>query len=206
MGKNKCGFKRVTFGISFFAIMLLFLVGCSKDKNKSNVDTVITDFETSEGKVVLEEVSLFSDKVEILLPKDFDLMSEELAKLKYPSDRRPTLIYTNEAASTNVTFNYLESKASSDDIDHYKDYFIDVFKNMYPSAEWYDDGIIQLDEKNIGYMEVLTPAIDTEVYNLIFFTDLDGKLLMVTVNCVKEQIDDWKPIAKAIMNSIKLNE
>lgn len=50
-------------------------------------------------------------------------------------------------------------------------------------------------------MELLSLAADTEIYNLIWFTDLDGKLLLSTFNCTKEQMDDWKPIAKTIMES-----
>jgi hypothetical protein len=55
---------------------------------------------------------------------------------------------------------------------------------------------IPINGKEVGYLEFLTSAMDTEIYNLIFFTDLDGKLLLCTFNCTKKSIDEWSTIAK----------
>lgn len=126
----------------------------------------------------LEKKSLLSDKVELKIPRDFQMMSEEMMKIKYPSERRPTLIYTDETGGINVALNLTQNKASQDLVPAYKDNFVQMFKNMYPSADWKDNGIKEINGKKVGYLELVTPAIDTEIYNLMFFTDLDGKLLL----------------------------
>jgi len=41
----------------------------------------------------LQIKSILNDKVEIKLPKEFQIMSEEMVSLKYPSERRPTLTH-----------------------------------------------------------------------------------------------------------------
>ena len=82
--------------------------------------------------------------------------------------------------------------------------FVNTFEIRYPSAEWKDSGIKTINGKEVGYLELVTPAIDTEIYNLMFFTDLDGKLLLCTFNCTKKSIDEWTPTAKEIMNSLKI--
>jgi hypothetical protein len=152
----------------------------------------------------LEKKSLLSDKVELKIPKGFEIMSEGMMKIKYPSERRPALIYTNETGGINVALNLTQNKASQDLISAYKDNFVKMFKNMYPSADWKDNGIKEINGKKIGYLELVTPAIDTEIYNLMFFTDLDGKLLLCTFNCTKKDINEWTPIAKEIMFSLKI--
>ena len=152
----------------------------------------------------LEIKSLLNDKVELKIPKDFDIMSEELMKLKYPSDRRPTLVYSNESGGINVALNLTQNQASQQLIPAYKDNLVKTFKNLYLSSEWKDSGIKTINGKEVGYLELVTPAIDTEIYNLIFFTDLDGKLLLCTFNCTKKSIDQWTPTAKEIMNSLKI--
>ncbi|MFD2188281.1 hypothetical protein [Aquimarina celericrescens] len=152
----------------------------------------------------LETKSLLNEKVELKIPKDFDIMSEELMKLKYPSDRRPTLVYSNESGGINIALNLTQNQASQQMIPAYQDNFVQTFKNLYPSAEWKDNGIKMINGKKVGYLELVTPAIDTEIYNLLFFTDLDGKLLLCTFNCTKKSIDKWTPIAKEIMNSLKI--
>ncbi len=154
--------------------------------------------------IEFETKSLLNDKIELKIPKDFEIMSEELMKLKYPFERRPTLVYSNESGGINVALNLTQNNASQELIPAYKENFVQTFKNLYPSADWKDSGIKVINGKKVGYLELVTPAIDTEIYNLMFFTDLDGKLLLCTFNCTKKSITEWTLRAKEIMNSLKI--
>jgi len=178
-------YKINTIGLAFFTI-------------------VFTIAFTFTNTIELETKSLLDDQVELKIPVGFEIMSEEMMKLKYPSERRPTLIYTNESGGINVALNLTENAASQELIPAYKDNLVKTFKNIYPSAEWKDNGVKEINGKKVGYLELVTPAIDTEIYNLMFFTDLDGKLLLCTFNCTKESIDEWTPTAKEIMNSLNI--
>jgi hypothetical protein len=162
---------------------------------------LMTAFTTT---IDLTTKSLLDDKVELKIPKKFNIMSEELLKMKYPSEERPTLVYSNESGGINVALNLTQNQANQEMISVYKDNFVKTFKNLYPSAEWKDSGIRTINGKKVGYLELVTPAIDTEIYNLMFFTDLDGKLLLCTFNCTKKNIAEWTPTAKKIMNSLKI--
>ena len=153
--------------------------------------------------VELETKSILNNKVELKIPHDFDIMSEELMKVKYPSERRPTLVYSNQSGGINIALNHTQNKASQELISAYQDNMLKTFKNLYPSAEWKGNGINTINGKQVGYLELVTPAMDTEIYNLIFFTDLDGKLLLCTFNCTVKSMNEWTPTAKEIMNSLK---
>jgi hypothetical protein len=152
----------------------------------------------------LETRLLLNDKVELKVPKDFGIMSEEMMEIKYPSERRPTLVYTNESGEINVALNLTQNQASQGMIQAYSDNFIQMFKNTYPSAEWKDSGVKVINGKKVGFLEIVTPAIDTQIYNLLFFTDVDGRLLICTFNCTKNNIEEWEPTAKEIMGSLKI--
>jgi len=152
----------------------------------------------------LVTMSFFENKIELKIPGSFDIMSEEMMKIKYPSERRPTIIYTNESGGINVALNLTQNEANQEIIKPYLDNFVQTFKNLYPSAEWIGSGVKEIDDRKVGYLELITPAIDTEIYNLMFFTNLDGKLLLCTFNCTKSDIDEWQPTAKIIMNSLKI--
>jgi len=154
--------------------------------------------------IELESRLLLNERIELKIPKNFKIMSEELISIKYPSQRRPTLVYSNESGGVNVALNLTQNKASQQEIEAYQNNFVQTFKNLYPSAEWKDNGVKTINGKKVGYLELVTPAIDTEIYNLIFFTDLDGKLLLCTFNCTRKDINKWTPVAKEIMNSLKL--
>lgn len=152
--------------------------------------------------IELEKRKILGDRVEILIPKNFEIMSEEMMKAKYPSERRPTLVYTDGTGGINVAFNHTVNKATQQQIDAFKENFVTAFKNMYPSAEWKGSGIKEINGRKVGYLELLTPAIDTKIYNLMFFTDLEGRLLLCTFNCVEKKQTDWIEPAKQIMNSL----
>jgi hypothetical protein len=177
--------KRIkVFGLSIFSIALLSA-------------TVFN--------IELETKTLLNGKISLKIPKTFEIMSEEMLKLKYPSQRRPTLVYTNESGEINVALNLTESKASQNIISIYKDKFVETFKNSYPSADWKNKDVKVINGRKVGYLELITPAIDTEIYNLMFFTDVDGKLLICSFNCTKKNIPEWTSFAKEIMNSLKVN-
>jgi hypothetical protein len=152
----------------------------------------------------LENKLLLKGKVELKIPKYFNIMSEELMKLKYPSDRRPTLVYSNESGGINVGLNLTQNQASQQQISAYKDNFVQTFKKVYPSAAWKDSGVRIINGRKVGYLELITPAADTDIYNLMFFTDMNGKLLLCTFNCTKKDMNEWAPTAKEIMNSLKI--
>jgi hypothetical protein len=131
-------------------------------------------------------------------------MSEEMMKLKYPSERRPTFVLTNKSGSINVAFNHTKNKASQDNIEHHKKVFEKTFKNLYPSAKWIDAGVKKVNGRKVGFQELITPAIDTKIYNLMFYTDLEGRLLLCTFNCTVKDKKAWQKSAHEIMNSLTI--
>ncbi len=155
-------------------------------------------------KITLVPKLLLDNKVELKIPADFGIMNDEMMKLKYPSERRPTLVYSNTSGGINVAVNLTKSKANQDLITTYMDSFVRTFKNIYPTAEWKDSGVTVINGRKVGYQELITPALDTKIYNLMFFTDLDGQLLLCTFNCVEKNIKEWEPYAKEIMQSLTI--
>lgn len=152
----------------------------------------------------LDTKSLINDKIEIKIPVDFEIMTDELLELKYPSQNRPTFVYTNKSGGINVAFTKSKTKFSQDDILPFKDMMVRTFTKNYPTAEWINKGVKQINGRKVGFLELITPAIDTKIYNLMFFTDLDGQLLLCSFNCTHKNMNDWKPTAKEIMESLKI--
>ena len=154
--------------------------------------------------IELENKTILNAALEIKIPKGFDIMAEELMELKYPSQRRPTLVYSNKSGGINVGFNLTLQKADQNIIEQYLGVFESSFKNAYPSAEWISAGIKIINGRKIGCLEMITPAMDTKIYNLIFFSDLNEKLLLCTFNCTEKDKSQWEEAAHEIMNSFLL--
>jgi len=167
------------------------------------LSTSIISISIGQTSIKLRTISFSDGNVEIMIPEDFKIMSEEMLKLKYPSANRPTIVYTNDSGSINVALNLTTSSASQDLIPQFKEALQNTFKQVYPSAKWKDNGINTINDKRVGYLELVTPAIDTEVYNLIFFTDVNSQLLLCTFNCTVQYLEEWQSIGHEIMNSLK---
>ncbi len=72
-------------------ICIILMVGCAEQEAGLHMNP------PPKGKKNLEVKKILSDKVEVLIPEGFEVMSEEMAAIKYPTGNRPTLIYTVSA-------------------------------------------------------------------------------------------------------------
>ncbi len=87
----------------------------------------------------------------------------------------------------------------------FKQSMIGSFKTSIPSAKWVSSGVKVINGRKVGYLELVTPAIDQEIYNLMFFTDVNGKLFLATFNCLEKERSTWQHTAHQILNSLKVN-
>lgn len=166
---------------------------------------VQTDFiEINDEIIPFEEKSVLEDKVKLRLPETFIVMPPEIASLKYPSERRPNLIYTNESASINIAFNHTQSPLHDTNMEAFKKSMVQVIKKTQPLARWFEEGVRNVNGRNIGFCDFLAPALDVNIYNLLFFAELEGRALLCTFNCTEEEMKDWKPVAMGIMDSVKI--
>ncbi|MEM9822470.1 MAG: hypothetical protein AAF985_15415, partial [Bacteroidota bacterium] len=83
---------------------------------------VLLSFVSSDIK--LEIRSFIDGKVELKVPADFELMSEEMLKFKYPTEQRPDVVYTDKTAGINVAVRLTQNPASQEAIAPYADNFV----------------------------------------------------------------------------------
>ena len=148
--------------------------------------------------------SLFEAKVSIMVPNTFTIMDPELAAFKYPSEHRPDLIFSNESGSITLGFNHTRSQVKEDQIENFKDYLIQNLQKMQPSITILEDGIKNINEQPVGYFEFISSALDSDIYNLMFFTELEGRVLLGNFNCLEKDLEQWQGIAKGMLETIRI--
>ncbi|MFY0519577.1 hypothetical protein ACOMCU_17365 [Lysinibacillus sp. UGB7] len=162
------------------------------------------DFVDIDGEdVPVIDQRILNGKITLRMPKLFSIMLPELASLKYPSERRPNIIYTDESTTINLAFNMTPHVLTEAGVAEFQENMIDVLEQAQPSAEWLDTDVIEINDKTIGFIEVITPAIDGDIFNLMFFASIDGQALIGTFNCMEEDLEDWRPIARAMMETLQ---
>jgi hypothetical protein len=53
-------------------------------------------------------------------------------------------------------------------------------------------------------MELRTPAIDTEIRNIMLGTSLEDRLLLISFNVTTELEGEWLPTANRIIESVRV--
>jgi hypothetical protein len=145
---------------------------------------------------------LLGGLVEMLVPADFTPMSDENLRRKYPAERRPTLVLANEPASVSVAFNHTRDALPAAALPQAHRAFERMFRTLYPTAQWFRSEITTLNGRDIILLELRTPAIDTDVRNLMLATSLDERLLLISVNMTRELEADWLDTANRMIQSI----
>jgi hypothetical protein len=173
--------------ISFFAAVLL--VACSTGA-------------VSAQQPVLERKTLLGGKVSLLMPREFTPMSEELMRRKYPSSYRPGLVYTNAGTTINVALDHTVHALPANQLSAAYESMRTAMKNAHPTAAWFRQEIRRINGREFFLMEMRTPAIDTEIRNIMVGTSLDDRLLMITFNVTKALETQWLPTGNKIIESI----
>lgn len=151
-----------------------------------------------------EERAFFDNKVIMLIPKDFMDMPQHLREIKYPSSQRPEIILTDESSSINIMLNRIDSSLKEEQVKELTDGMKAILKKVNPANIFFTDGIEKVDEKNIGYFEFKSPAIDAFIYNLMFFFEFEGKTVMGTFCCRYDEHKDWREVAFQVMKSVRV--
>jgi hypothetical protein len=154
--------------------------------------------------VELEKRTLLDNKIEILVPKDWKPMSEDLIKIKYPGAKPPTYVLSDVSGGISLAFNHTDSRATQGQVETYKGYLKKSLEDAFEDEEWIDDGIKEINGKKVGFLKLVTNTSSGKIYNQMFFTDLDGKLLIISFNVVENKMKDWKAAADEIMNSLTI--
>ena len=153
--------------------------------------------------IELKERKVLNGKISLLLPSDFTKMDESILLVKYPNlGNRPNEVYTNDKGSVNVAFNHTSSPVNESELPQVKKAIQQQLSNTN-GIEILKTEKLKINNTDFITIEFMSNAVDTKIYNTIFITALDGRLLLGTFNCTVNDFDEWKPISKKIINSIR---
>jgi len=157
------------------------------------------------GGQVLEfrEREIIKNLLWMWLPDGFGPLSGELAKLKYPNENRPDVIYTNPATTINVTFSHKTDRLEEGQEEEIRDYMAEIVQRLHPSSSIIEKMTTEADGCRLAWFDFVTPAIDTDIYNIMFFTSLHGRLLMGGCNCLDEDKEDWKELFVQMIGTVR---
>ena len=157
---------------------------------------------TEDAPAFYRTVSLYGGKLTVSVPASFTEMSADKIVVKYPNaGNRPNVVYTNERASVNVAFTQVEMPTEQEDIPEVEEVLSQQLQATKPMN--FKSRIEKINGSDYAIFEFESQAIDSKIYNLIFATDVNGKLLMGTFNCTEGLKGEWQSKAKEILSSLR---
>ncbi len=142
-------------------------------------------------------------KITAVMPESFEVMSDELRRIKYPVNA-PRYIYTTPDTTVNLNVN-LGGTLNSEDVAAFGKQMLAILKNAFPSAKFGEAKIIA-STVNIFFVEFISVAIDQPVYNAMFFFSLDGKQGVGSWNCLGKDRWYWAPIFEHAIKTMEFNK
>ena len=149
------------------------------------------------------KTKIFDEQMEIVLPNSFGIMPDNYAKVKYPSNFRPHIIFTNASLSVNLGFSLLMQKANEDEIGDMAVHLKNMLKRSNPTVQIYG----QETKKTLQCLKVWydfrTQALDEAIYNIHFLAVINSRVMHGMFNCLYRETDDWYEMAQQIIESVR---
>lgn len=153
-----------------------------------------------------KETEFFDEKLKMYIPESFQDMPLEARRFKYPSESRPEIIKCNEDGSIAITLNVIDSPLNEDYVEKIRDLMKLMNQRLNPANLYFDEGILEVDEKNIGFYDFKSSALDDYLYNLIFLLEFQEKTLMGTFSCSYGIYKEWKGVAMEMIKTIRVHK
>ncbi len=125
-----------------------------------------------------------------------------MARLKYPSERRSPIVFTNDDGTVNVTVKPTKHRMTEATVDSARISLVRGFERFYPSQSIHS-GLAEVDGRLVFLIDMRTPALDTEIRNLVAGAPVENRLVMFSFNVTRELEAEWIDTGKRILTSIR---
>lgn len=150
-----------------------------------------------------ERVSLFEDKFSIMLPKDFVDMPENIKKMKYLAEQRPKIIKTIPTGGIDIGFSLLDVTMTDAQLSQVFWHSKNAIRKLNPANVMMEESVIKGNNKLLIWMDYISPALDGQMYNIMFLANLGEYSYHGIFNCAISEMEIWKEVIRAILASIQ---
>lgn len=179
------------------------IIAYKKKEKKSQYASLETGFYIDNEILVFQEIALLDEKLHITLPANFNDMEADMMNFKYPSQQRPQIIKTNPEGSINFAFNYLDIPLLAEQTIMAVEQFRVMIRKVQPANIFFDLKEESTADITISWFDYKSYCIDEQMYNVLYVTPINGKMLQGIFNCPFGAQEEWKPVVLQIMLSIQ---
>lgn len=156
--------------------------------------------------VTFSERALFDDRVGIWMPEDFESLPREAIAAIYLLGNKPELVFGNSYLNFSVGFHYTEHEVPNEYMGDFSKITRMILEKSGPRVRIMSEKSKRIGTHRMSSLELISHSITDTVYNIMFFTSLEGKVLIGFINFNYKYQERYIPIAKEILQSFRFLE
>lgn len=156
--------------------------------------------------VTFSERIILEDKAAIWMPDDFEELTQEEISTIYLLGNKPQIVWGNTYLNFSLGFHYTEHKVPNE----YMGDFAKIAKMMLektgPKVTIYGVKNRKSGKHNISYLELVSHTLDAAIYNIMFFSSLEERILIGFMNFGYKHSKRYQPIALEMLETFRFLE
>lgn len=180
----------------------------SKETVEKENEQSIFDGEIQINKipVTFEEKLLIENKIGMWMPEDFEALSEEAIAAIYLLGNKPELVMGNSYLTFSVGFHYTQHEVPNE----YMGDFLKIAKltleRSGPKVRIVSEKVQKIGKHTVSSLELISHTVTDSVYNIMFFSSLEGRVLIGFINFNCKFMERYKSIAREMLQSFRFVE
>lgn len=186
--------------LCYYAFVGGIISGCAQNENKK-VDEQADLKNMEAAKQSIQENRFEKKSIQIDIPTELRKLSTVELTKKYPGKNRPDLGYGNEDGSVSVGISITSKELGEDELESFiKSTKLSLFVNK--EVEWISDSIETINGYKYAVLKFWSHSIDGDVFNILCAGSIDGKLAMMTFNCLDSEYSSWNDDLHRVLYSV----
>lgn len=159
-----------------------------------------------EQEVTFSEREIKDLGIRIYMPDAFFQFNNDLKNLLYPMGKNPKYVFGGEDITFQLAVDCTDNMVPDDGIPKFLPMAKKILETLGPKTRVIGTGNVIIDNRNVAIMEFVSRAVDTNVYNVMFYFSRNNHLMIGTVNFPSKHQKRFIKVAKEIIDSLKIIE
>jgi hypothetical protein len=153
----------------------------------------------------LQRTSILNSKVSFQLPPRFRAMTRAEIARKFPTAQPPQYAWTNSPRiSSTIAVSQAKIPLTPAQLPQFKTLMERYLTSAQRDVRWQKREIISFQGRKWVHFEFTAKAVDTRVWNDMYFTSFQNQMLAINFNTVLVQKNTLRPIFMRVRNSLRL--
>lgn len=146
---------------------------------------------------------LLDGQISLRIPDDFITLDEDVVHALYPLGNRPQIVMGNEPFYFMIGFNHTQHRIPETQLKEFPKLAKAMLEKGGPKVTVRKSETIYCNERQIAIMDFTSQTLDGAMYNVMFYTIVDGRLLIGFVNFRYQDRKRMRPLAQEIIESYR---